>query len=358
MEEEEVGRIVPEDAGTGVDFNAMMRRMARESIAGAGPSINIDVETLRATAATLAQKAMAILSDESAKGRPIGSVNDIAATIVRRLYQSLNTPEESITASTPEKITQRPPEKLISDSLEEYKSLGTPYGGERQKLIARFTQAGLPTSAAAVIADRGLVDKDELAHLFGNLQRESAFGRFMFEGSNASNPDSFSKSKFQEHRYSKQGDKFVRDPNGKYSAPGIGWVQITGVKEWEMTADHLKRQGMLPSGFDSSMVAKIGTPERDRFISIVTDREHPGSMEAAVGYWEGSTWGPNNGPQSAYRRSRENPSNTFTSRSEAVIGKINSGLLKRDEQWKIDELAARRRDSAEWGKKLEEVGFE
>jgi len=60
MEEEEAGQIVPEDAGTGVNFNAIMQRMARESIAGVGPSISIDVEVLRATAATLAQKAMAM----------------------------------------------------------------------------------------------------------------------------------------------------------------------------------------------------------------------------------------------------------------------------------------------------------
>ena len=358
MEEEEVGQIVPEDAETGFDFNAMMRRMARESIAGAGSSINIDVEILRATAATLAQKAMAILGDESAKGRPIGSVNDIAGIIARRLYQSLNAEEESITAPTPEKVTQRPLEKLTSDSLEEYKSLGTPYGEERQKLITRFSQAGLPPSAAAVIADRGLVDRDELAHLFGNLQRESTFGRLMFEGATASNPDFFSESQFQLYRYRKDGDKFVKDPNGEYNASGIGWVQVTGLDEWIATSDHLKKKGMLPSDFDSSMVVKIGTPERDRFISIVTDPEHPGSMEAALGYWEGSTWGPNNGPQSAYRRARENPNNTFTSRNEAVISKINSGLLKKDTQRKIDDLAARRRYSAEWDKKLGEVGFE
>ena len=99
MEEEEVGQTVPENAGTGVDFNAMMRRMARESIAGSGPSTNIDVETLRATAATLAQKAMAILSDESAKGRPIGGVNDIAAAMARRLYQSAATEETQVEPS-------------------------------------------------------------------------------------------------------------------------------------------------------------------------------------------------------------------------------------------------------------------
>jgi len=332
MEEEEVGQIVPEDAGTGVDFNAMMRRMARESIAGAGPSMSIDVETLRATAATLAQKAMAILSDESAKGRPIGGVNDIAASMVRRLYQSLNTPEESITVPTPEKITQRPPETLISDSLEEYQSLGTPYGEERQKFVANLTQVKVPQRVAEAFANAGITDRDEVVQLLGTFEQESSMGLQMFEngGVGATGWDSKTLQKYN-------------------NAPGLGFGQITGRDNWIATAEKLVQEGVFPESFDPEKVIENNSEERKVFIKRLSDPKDPAAAMAAVGFYTGWTWGSRNSPQAKYISSR-NAGGDFVSRANSVADVWNPYESTEVRQKRI----ARHR---QWNKKLEEAGI-
>ena len=332
MEEEEVGQIAPEDAETGVDFNAMMRRMARESIAGAGPSISIDAEILRETAATLAQKAIAILGDESAKGRPIGSVNDIAGIIARRLYQSLNAEEESITAPTPEKVTQRPLEKLTSDSLEEYKSLGTPYGEVRQKFVANLTQAKVPQRVAEAFANAGITDRDEVVQLLGTFEQESSMGLKMFEngGVGASGWDSETLQKYN-------------------NAPGLGFGQITGKGNWIATAEKLVQKRVFPESFDPEKVIENNSEERKVFIERLSDPKDPAAAMAAVGFYTGWTYGSRKNPQTSYISSR-NAGEDFVSRANSVADFWNPHESTEVRQKRI----ARHR---EWNKELEEAGI-
>jgi len=183
MEEEEVGQIVPEDAGTGVNFNAMMRRMARESIAGAGPSTNIDVETLRATAATLAQKAMAILSDESAKGRPIGGINDIAAAMGRRLYQSMA--REETQAEPPSKLTQERPieaiPQLATEILPQREAPPALTQSQERKFKLAMLNADVPPVVANTMLQYGITGKQEAAAFLANAKAESNIGRDRLE---------------------------------------------------------------------------------------------------------------------------------------------------------------------------------
>ena len=217
MEEEEVGQIVPEDAGTGIDFNAMMRRMARESIAGAGPSTNIDVETLRATAAALAQKAMAILSDESAKGRPIGGINDIAAAMGRRLYQSMA--REETQAEPPSKLTQERPieaiPQLATEILPQREAPPALTESQERKFKLAMRNANVPSVVANTMLQYGITGKQEAAAFLANAQAESNINRDLFE-----------RTDFAE------GGGYVDEGTG-IDWRGRGALQITGKNNYE-----------------------------------------------------------------------------------------------------------------------------
>lgn len=185
MEEEEVGQIAPENADTGVNFNAMMRRMARESIAGAGPSTNIDVETLKAAASALAEKAMAILSDESAKGRPVGGVNDIAATIARRLYRSMETEEAPAVAEPPSRFTQERPieaiPQLATEGIPQREAPAALTASQERKFKLAMRNANVPSVIANTMLQYGITGKEEAAAYLANAQAESTMGRNLFE---------------------------------------------------------------------------------------------------------------------------------------------------------------------------------
>lgn len=217
MEEEEVGQTVPENAGTGVDFNAMMRRMARESIAGSGPSTNIDVETLRATAATLAQKAMAILSDESAKGRPIGGVNDIAAAMARRLYQSAATEETQVEPSA--KLTQERPieaiPRLAAEILPQREAPPALTESQERKFKLAMRNANVPSVVANTMLQYGITGKQEAAAFLANAQAESNINRDLFERTNFA-----------------EGGGYVDESTG-IDWRGRGTLQITGKNNYE-----------------------------------------------------------------------------------------------------------------------------
>ena len=224
MEEEEVGQIVPDN--TGVDFNAMMQRMARESIAGAGPSIDIDVETLRTTAATLAQKAMAILSDESAKGRPIGSVSDIAVAIGRRLYQFMN-PAQSPEEPSSKLIQERPIEAvptLAAEIIPRSKApVALPPSQERKFKLA-LLNAKVPTVIVNTMLQYGITGKEEAAAYLANVQAESGMGSNLFEQTD------FAK-----------GGGYV-DRNTGIDWRGRGDLQITGKANYE----HISKMLNMP----------------------------------------------------------------------------------------------------------------
>ena len=185
MEEEEVGQIAPENADTGVNFNAMMQRMARESIAGAGPSMSIDAETLQATAAALAQKAMAILSDESAKGRPVGGVNDIAATIVRRLYRSMETEEAPALSEPPSRFTQERPieaiPQLATEILPQREAPAALTASQERKFRLAMRNGNVPPVIANTMLQYNITGKEEAAAYLANVQAESSMGSDRFE---------------------------------------------------------------------------------------------------------------------------------------------------------------------------------
>jgi len=330
MEEEEAGQIVPEDAGTGVNFNAIMQRMARESIAGVGPSISIDVEVLRATAATLAQKAMAMIADENSKGRTVGDVNSIATLFARRLYSSVA--ENDMYVPEPEKVRARPLESLSSEALPKYENKGIPFGETKQKFVANLTQAKVPQRIAEAFASAGITDRDEIVQLLGTFEQESSMGSRMFENNKAG--------------ASGWDSKTIQKYN---NAPGLGFGQITGRDNWIMTAEKLVQKGVFPESFDPEKVIENNSEERKVFIKRLSDPKDPAAAIAAVGFYTGWTWGSRNSPQKSYISSR-NAGEDFVSRANSVADFWNPNEDTGTRQKRI----ARHR---QWNKKLEEAGI-
>lgn len=320
MEEEEVGKPT---------FNSIIQRMAEFDL-GANPNIEIDVEGLRAAASSLAQKAMAILGDEAAKGRPVGSVNDIAATIAKRLYQSVTA--DKIDIPTPEKLTQRPPETLTSDSLQPYEDRGTPFGETRQKFIARLTQAKVPQRVAEALANAGITDRDEVVQILGTFEQESSMGLRMFEN-NKAGATGWDSETLQKYN----------------NTPGLGFGQITGRDNWIRTAETLVQKGVFPESFDPKKVVENNSEERKVFVKRLSDPNDPAAAMAAVGFYTGWTWGPSKNPQINYISAR-NAGKDFVSRANSVA-----------DFWNPDESAEVRQiriaKHRQWNKNLEEAGI-